>query len=202
MYRGNQLYSIYFSCQAGICEHTCSAEYPAPPVQSARIKTNGTFSFRYGRVEVRARTPTGDWLFPAIWLMPTHNKYGMWPRSGEIDVMESRGNVDLVNGNAVEEQVGVEQFASTLHFGPDGGHSAWRTAHFLRNSECGAADSWNKRFHSYQIEWRPEMIQFSVDDMVIGTIHTEDGYFKRGNFTGENLWSAGQLDAPYDQPVS
>ncbi|GFR79102.1 beta-1,3-glucan-binding protein [Elysia marginata] len=48
-------------------------------------------TIRYGIVEVRARIPRGDWLWPCIWLMPKDNKYGAWPRSGEIDIMESRG---------------------------------------------------------------------------------------------------------------
>lgn len=46
------------------------------------------------------------------------------------------------------------------------------------------------------------MIQFSVDHHVIGSVQTANGYFKRGNFSGENIWSNGQLDAPFDQPVS
>ncbi|EEB95526.1 hypothetical protein MPER_05489, partial [Moniliophthora perniciosa FA553] len=64
-----------------------------PPVESARLTTKGTKSIRYGRVQVRARLPVGDWLWPAIWMLPVSNdKYGPWPLSGEIDIMESRGN--------------------------------------------------------------------------------------------------------------
>ena len=40
----------------------------------------------YGKVEVRAKLPRGDWLWPAIWMLPKDNKYGAWPLSGEIDV--------------------------------------------------------------------------------------------------------------------
>lgn len=36
--------------------------------------------------------PQGDWLWPAIWMMPDNDTYGEWPRSGEIDIAESRGN--------------------------------------------------------------------------------------------------------------
>ena len=63
------------------------------PIQSARLRTAESFSFKYGRVEVSARVPCGDWLWPAIWLMPRYNAYGQWPASGEIDLMESRGNL-------------------------------------------------------------------------------------------------------------
>ena len=50
----------------------------------------------------------------AIWLMPTENMFGPWPRSGEIDMVEIRGNDDLVcNG----KQIGNRLMGSTLHFG-------------------------------------------------------------------------------------
>ena len=62
------------------------------PVQSARISTRFSHSITYGRVEVRARLPRGDWLWPAIWMLPVRNDYGPWPMSGEIDIMEARGN--------------------------------------------------------------------------------------------------------------
>jgi beta-glucanase (GH16 family) len=57
-----------------------------PPVMSARISTRLSHSIRFGRVEVVAKIPRGDWLWPAIWMLPTDPKYGAWPASGEIDV--------------------------------------------------------------------------------------------------------------------
>jgi beta-glucanase (GH16 family) len=62
------------------------------PVRSARLRTVNSFAFQYGRVEVKAKLPRGDWLWPAIWMLPKNNEYGNWPSSGEIDIMESRGN--------------------------------------------------------------------------------------------------------------
>ena len=43
------------------------------PITSARVRTAESFTFMYGRVEVRARLPRGDWLWPAIWMLPRHN---------------------------------------------------------------------------------------------------------------------------------
>lgn len=53
--------------------------------------------------------PAGDWL------MPKDSIYGGWPQSGEIDLMETRGNRQLFHENT---NLGVEQAGSTIHFGP------------------------------------------------------------------------------------
>ena len=53
---------------------------------SARLNTSGTAGIKYGKVEVKAKNPRGDWLWPAIWMLPVDNMYGPWPLSGEIDV--------------------------------------------------------------------------------------------------------------------
>lgn len=49
------------------------------PVRSARINTRRKVGIQYGRVEVKAKLPKGDWLWPAIWMMPTDSVYGEWP---------------------------------------------------------------------------------------------------------------------------
>lgn len=81
-----------------------------PPVRSARINTMGKVGIRYGRVEVTAKIPQGDWLWPAIWMMPRDSVYGEWPKSGEIDIMEARGNDVSYPG-------GRDLYYSTLHWG-------------------------------------------------------------------------------------
>lgn len=58
------------------CYHQATPDRIIKPIRSARMTTKRAFSFKYGRVEVVARIPTGDWLWPAIWLVPTDNKYG------------------------------------------------------------------------------------------------------------------------------
>jgi beta-glucanase (GH16 family) len=81
------------------------------PVQSARLTTKGSRSIRYGKIEVVAKLPLGDWLWPAIWMMPVNNTYGAWPESGEIDIMESRGN-------SIQYPLGgIDTYSSTLHWG-------------------------------------------------------------------------------------
>ena len=81
------------------------------PVRSARLTTKASKSIKYGKVEVVAKLPIGDWLWPAIWMMPVNDTYGQWPASGEIDIMESRGN-------AINYPLGgIDSYSSTLHWG-------------------------------------------------------------------------------------
>ena len=82
-----------------------------PPVRSARLTTKGKKSIRYGMVEVEAKLPKGDWLWPAIWMMPEESVYGVWPRSGEIDIMESRGN------ERDYDEGGRNYYYGSLHWG-------------------------------------------------------------------------------------
>lgn len=63
-------------------------------------------------------------------MMPFNDTYGGWPRSGEIDLMEQRGNRNYRNPNQNNIHVGVEQTGSTMHFGPQWDINGWPTAHY------------------------------------------------------------------------
>lgn len=83
-------------------------------------------------------------------MIPSKSVYGSWPQSGEIDLLESRGNRELLL-NSVD--VGDNQFASTLNFGTKSTNSAWRTSHFTKNLPRG--ELWSHEFHVYQLAWTP-----------------------------------------------
>ncbi|KAF0705170.1 hypothetical protein As57867_007092, partial [Aphanomyces stellatus] len=70
------------------CLQTGNAARILPPVMSAMLRTEKSFSFRYGRVEVRAKLPSGQWLRPVFRLLPKYDSYGEWPQSGEMIVLE------------------------------------------------------------------------------------------------------------------
>jgi len=61
-------------------------------VTSGYINTRFKGDWKYGRIEVRARVPVCLGTWPAIWMMPTNEVYGGWPKSGEIDIMEHVGH--------------------------------------------------------------------------------------------------------------
>jgi hypothetical protein len=77
----------------GNCTASSDGTNVLPPVKSARISTKGHHTMQFGKVEVRAKLPTGDWLWPAIWMLPDGNNYGPWPMSGEIDVRVIRSHL-------------------------------------------------------------------------------------------------------------
>lgn len=127
----------------------------------------------------------------AIWLLPTQWKYGGWPRSGEIDLLESRGNVKYGGHN----QIGVEQVSSALHFGP-----VWNHDPFVSSSKHNA-NGYDKDFHKYEFHWDESGIKFLVDGQEFGFVAAGDGFWKRGGFQGENIWASGTKMAPFDQEV-
>lgn len=134
----------------------------------------------------------------AVWLLPTDRVYGDWPRSGEIDLIESRGNREYQNGEG--KHIGVEHFGSTLHFGPRWDQNAYWAANFAMRSQPG--EGYNKGFHRFLMEWTPECILFCIDGHEIGKVPVNDGMWARGKFMGENIWANGTKMAPFDQEVS
>lgn len=87
----------------------------------------------------------------AIWFLPKDNAYGAWPASGSIDLLFARGNRNYTNAEG--KHIGVEQFTSTLHYGPFASLDEYQTSQYLRNSKPG--NGFNNDFHRYQMEWTP-----------------------------------------------
>lgn len=133
----------------------------------------------------------------AIWLLPQDRVYGDWPRSGEIDLLESRGNRKYVDHN--NEHIGVENFGSTLHFGPRWDQDGWSTA--TMNKRTPAGQGYDRQFHNYKLEWTPTYIRVFLDNNRVGEISVDDGFWKRGNFQGENIWPNDSPMAPFDKEV-
>jgi len=183
------------------CERTGAGGNLINPTMSARLRTVNSFSFKYGRIEVRARLPAGDWLWPAIWMLPRYNKYGTWPASGEIDIMESRGNRKLFNPQGVN--IGAEQVSATLHYGPFFPHNGFMNAHAEVNSAPDAG--FDRDFHTYAVEWTDQHIKFILDGAEVKTITPPaGGFWELGEFDNAlpNPWAGNAENprmAPFDQ---
>jgi beta-glucanase (GH16 family) len=152
---------------------------------SGKILTQGKASWRYGRVETRARVPGGQGVWPAIWMMPELSTYGGWPRSGEIDILETvnLGAPCAPTGEACQD--GREnRIFGTIHFAADA--SGAHRQHGASTPMPASADG----FHVYAVEWTPEAITWFVDDRQYAQAKAADWKRDDGDVGA----------APFDQP--
>lgn len=162
------------------------------PVISARLRTLPFFNVRFGRVEVRAKMPSGDWLWPAIWMMPRNFEFGPWPASGEIDIVESRGNTDYGD-------LGVQHGASTLHWGPAWDHNMYGLTHTEYTANDG---SFADNFHTWAVEWTESDLRIYLDDELKLTVDPGTNFWDFGGLESsgyENPWQYGSKMSPFDK---
>lgn len=163
------------------------------PVKSARIRTVESFTFTYGKVEVRAKLPRGDWLWPAIWMLPRDNYYGNWPASGEIDIMESRGNAPSYTPG------GYDTFGSTLHWGP-----SWNQDKFLMtHATMKPGLDLTADFHTYGFVWNETYMgtYFDKESNVVLTFPIKESFWELGGWTTppwNNPWDGQEKNAPFN----
>ncbi len=125
---------------------TARAEaFNGQPFTSARITTKGLFEQAYGRFEVRAKTPFGPGMWPAIWMLGNDIDEVDWPQCGEIDIMELRGQEPSIIHGSVH--------------GP--GYSAGDAVTKTFSLEKARFDT---QFHVFAIEWGEDFIEYYVDD--------------------------------------
>ena len=121
------------------------------PYTSARMKTRGRYSKRYGRFEFRAKLPQGVGCWPALWMMPQDSVYGGWAASGEIDVMENRGSTPTTTGG-------------TIHYGGSWPNNVYSGADYVFPGGGVATD-----FHNYMLEWGTNYLKWYVDGTLYQT---------------------------------
>lgn len=185
------------------CSRTSSSSNYLNPIQSAALRTAKSFSFKYGRVEVRAKLPRGDWLWPAIWLLPRWAEYGQWPMSGEIDIMESRGNAP---GYAYH---GSDYFGSTLHWGPYYPQDPFQKTRV--EYQLPAGKSFADDFHIFGLYWDSTGLYTYLDtdsNKVLKVNWTQpttsnNYFYDLGQFNSTlgaaNPWAYSSKGAPFDQ---
>lgn len=125
-------------------------DYLGASYTSSRIVSRFNGDWLYGRIEIRAKIPTGKGSFPAFWMMPTESIHGGWPSSGEIDIMENVG-------------FDPDNIYSTVHFyGTDGSGHESSGSHVTRSAPYD-------NFYTYAIEWTPDKIDWYIDDAKVYT---------------------------------
>ena len=139
---------------------------------SGKVQGQNKTDFTYGKVVVSAKVPTGQGLWPAIWMMPMEESfYGQWPRCGEIDIME-------VLGSDVKKAYG------TIHYGAP--HAEQQGTVTLDSGSFASS------FHEYSIEWDPGEIRWYIDGEKYLTVNDW--------FTAPEGGVEKPYPAPFDQP--
>lgn len=118
--------------------------FDGKPITSASLVTWKKAGWLYGRIEVKAKIPTGKGSWPAIWMMGTDRDKVGWPKCGEIDIMENVG-------------FAPDNIHATCHYpGPDGKHRMNGTKIETKRPYGG--------FHVYAVDWFPDRLDFYYDD--------------------------------------
>lgn len=179
-----------------------------PPVQSARLTTRNTYNIQFGRVEIRARLPRGDWLKPQIQMLPQDDAYGIYPVSGEIDIMQARGN------NPDYPKQGRNFVTSGLHWAPTSSPNMdqFYKTYGWRSMRWG---DYSDDYHTFVLEWSPDFMWTYVDkrtSRILDMRFNKKSFFERGDFPPTilnntnvpvvltNPWAGGTRAAPFDKP--
>ncbi len=146
-------------------------DYLGKSYTSSRLTTKYKGDFLYGRIQVRAKLPTGRGTWPAIWMMPTASMYGGWPDSGEFDIMEYVG----YNPGYIHSTIHTD-----IYNGAEG-------------TQIGYAyhmDGIEDDFHTYDLIWEPGRMVTYIDGDQIGEFKY-NAYFNQ-DYTYDQVF-------PYDQ---
>jgi beta-glucanase (GH16 family) len=126
-------------------------EYMGRKYTSARLNTMLKGDWKYGLFEIRAKLPTTQGIWPAFWLLPSDiTRYGSWPASGEIDIMELVGKTP-------------GRVSGTLHFGNP---HRWITGQY----DLPDGADFSEDFHVFALEWTPAGISWYVDEKPYQTV--------------------------------
>ena len=117
---------------------------------SAKIKTEGKFNVRFGKIETRMKCPMGQGLWPAFWMLGSNHSTIGWPKCGEIDVIEHINSETKVHGTAHWDNVG---------------HIYWG----------GIINNDPTQFHNYSIIWDSTKIQWFMNDQIYYQLNTLNG---------------------------
>ena len=134
---------------------------------SARINTQDKFEFTYGRVEMRAKLPNWEGMWPAFWLLGANIDEIGWPNCGELDILE--------HGDYVKDSTSNDPglISSAVHYGPQDysrqttnvpGKIFFDTGQerFIRSEKI--IEKPFEEYHTYSMQWAPDKIQFFIDD--------------------------------------
>ncbi|QTL99182.1 family 16 glycosylhydrolase [Iocasia frigidifontis] len=123
---------------------------------SARLNTKDKYTFKYGRIEVRAKLPEGgQGIWPAIWLLGSNEDTAIWPACGEIDIMEYLGHEpNIIHGTS----------HGPVSAGPGIGHKY----------ELPLGEKFSDKYHDFILEWDEDELEFYVDDVLYHVVNKHE----------------------------
>jgi beta-glucanase (GH16 family) len=152
--------------------------YNGSAYTSARMRTQGLYSFQYGRIDVMAKLPARTGTWPAIWMLGSDITTIPWPACGEIDIMEQ-------NGSQKNTIFGTLHYPTQQNPNGDGGTTTLSTA--------------STAFHKYSSIWSATTIQLLVDDVVYYTLPNNNNIpFNQNFFIILNLAMGGNFGGAVD----
>ena len=176
---------------------------------SARINTQDKYEFTYGRVELRAKLPNWEGMWPAFWLLGANYDVIDWPYCGELDVLE---HGDYIKDSTIDDPGLI---SSAVHYGPLDHKSQYENIpntffmatgqeNFVRAEKI--IDNPFNQFHTYAIQWAPNKIQFFIDEEMYFEfpLQAQHSPFDKPFFLILNLavgghWTDGYVAPGFDQ---
>lgn len=153
---------------------------------SSCVMTRDHFSFRYGRLEVRARIPIASGAWPAIWTLG--NRWG-WPANGEIDVMEfyrvPPATMGIHHTTASDDRTLPIILANACWQNAQGG-DAWDTSRTPLSHFTDRDPDWAQKFHLWRMDWTPEAIRLYLDDELLNETLTSQAAGGGGHHHDQN----------------
>ncbi|WP_242203296.1 glycoside hydrolase family 16 protein [Aestuariivivens insulae] len=129
----------------GVLKITAKKEsYQGASYTSARLISKDKYEFTYGKVEIRAKLPSGSGTWPAIWMLGANIDEAGWPACGEIDIMEHWGHNPTLVSSATHTPACHGGCGST------------------KVGETTVSD-YATAFHVYTLEWTEDTLRFSLD---------------------------------------
>lgn len=114
---------------------------------SSRLTTQDKFEFQYGRVDIRAKLPEGQGIWPALWMLGANINQVSWPACGEIDIME------MIGGGDGRDNV----THGTVHW-DDGGYASYS------GSKKVASGNLSDKYYVYSLIWTNTSIKWLIND--------------------------------------
>jgi len=153
---------------------------------SAKLTTQNLFSMRFGRIDIKAKMPKGQGIWPAVWALGDNIDEISWPGCGEIDIVEILGHEP-------------GKMYSTLHYtNSENKHGEKQGVYEL------SGESFNDAYHVFSLNWTPENLAFSIDDELIQemTIDDEMKEFLRSFYLALNVAVGGNWPGYPDNTTS